>query len=175
MPAARRYKYLLNNNLQDVSQVDWQAWVPDERAVLCFVEDGDRVMLIHKKTGLGAGKINAPGGRIKPGESAEAAAIRETIEETGITPSETKKAGELSFIFTNGYALHGEVFFASSYSGSLITTPEADPFWCDKDKIPYDKMWEDDRYWLPLALEGKYFRGFFIFDDEVMLSHRIEV
>ena len=58
------------------AEVDWSRWEPTERAVLCFVRDGDRVLLIHKKTGLGAGKVNAPGGRIDPGETAEEAAIR---------------------------------------------------------------------------------------------------
>ena len=26
------------------------------------------------------------------------------------------------------------------------------------DAIPYDEMWEDDRLWLPMALEGTPFR-----------------
>src|SRR4051794_35353585 len=45
---------------------DWAAWVPRERAVLCFIVCGGRVLLIHKKRGLGAGKVNAPGGKIEP-------------------------------------------------------------------------------------------------------------
>jgi len=31
-------------------------------------------------------------------------------------------------------------------------------------------MWEDDLHWLPQALEGKKFEGFFIFDDQKMLD-----
>ena len=52
----------------DIRSADWK---PVEEAVLCFVRDREnrRVLLIHKKTGLGAGLINAPGGRIEKGES----------------------------------------------------------------------------------------------------------
>ena len=130
-------------------------------------------MLIHKKTGLGKGKINAPGGRIEPLEIPEQAAIRECQEEIGLTPSGLAKRGELFFIFTDGYSLHGTVFFADSYTGTPVVTIEADPFWCDIDKIPYDKMWADDPHWLPLAIAGRYFMGYFIFDDDIMLSMKV--
>lgn len=158
----------------DVADVNWAVWEPREKAVLCFIFENDKVMLIHKKTGLGKGKVNAPGGRIESGETEEVAAIRETTEEIGLVPGNLRKRGELHFIFTDGYSLHGSVFFADKYSGIPIETREADPFWCDIDKIPYDEMWEDDHYWLPLALSGYSFKGYFIFDDDKMLSHKIE-
>ena len=158
---------------QKVDQINWLSWQPDERAVLSFIRDEDRLMLIRKKKGLGAGKINAPGGRIDPGETAMQAAIRETIEEICMEPKNPKKMGELFFQFTDGYKLHGTVFFSTEYSGEPQETSEADPFWCRIDDLPYHEMWEDDRYWLPLALEGKYFEGYFIFDDDTMLDLKI--
>lgn len=60
-----------------LSDIDWITWVPQERATLLFVIRNGQVLCIRKKRGLGAGKINGPGGRIDPGESAEQAAIRE--------------------------------------------------------------------------------------------------
>ncbi|MBN1603305.1 MAG: 8-oxo-dGTP diphosphatase [Chitinispirillaceae bacterium] len=166
----------MTNNIievRDVAFVDWKSWVPKERAVLCFVRDGNRVMLIHKKTGLGKGKVNAPGGRIEPGETPSEAAVRETFEETGVQTSELHKVGELFFIFTDGYSLHGTVFFADAHSGTPFETPEADPFWCSMGAIPYDQMWQDDIHWLPLILAGKKFKGYFIFDDDKMLSKSV--
>jgi 8-oxo-dGTP diphosphatase len=166
---------LHTTNSPTVAAIDWPAWVPTERAVLCFVQEAGQLLLIHKKTGLGTGKVNAPGGRIEPGETAMEAAVRETMEEVGVTPSDLQKRGELFFEFTNGYKLHGTVFFALSHTGEPHATIEADPFWCAIDQLPYDQMWEDDRYWLPLALAGRYFCGYFIFDDDVMLDRRIDV
>lgn len=159
----------------DVAEIDWQSWVPKERAVLCFIHTTDKLMLIHKKTGLGKGKVNAPGGRIEPMETPEQAAIRETQEEIGLTPQKLKYMGELHFIFLDGYSLHGTVFFSNQYTGTPIETPEATPFWCPINKIPYENMWADDSLWLPVALSGKQFKGYFIFDDDKMLSHKMSL
>lgn len=156
-----------------VDKIDWASWQPTECAVLSFIRDGNRLMLIRKKTGLGAGKINAPGGRIAPGETAMQAAIRETIEEICMEPINPRKMGELFFQFTDGYKLHGEVFFSTEYTGEPRETDEADPFWCTIEDLPYHEMWADDRLWLPLALEGKSFVGYFIFDDDTMLDNNV--
>ncbi len=154
----------------DVTDVDWATWKFTEEAVLCFIEVEDQVLLIHKKRGLGKGKINAPGGRIDPGETPMQAAIRECEEEVGLTPSGLRPATELNFIFKDGYSLKGYVFRANEYTGTMVETDEADPFWCKKSEVPYDNMWEDDRYWIPKMFDDDYVIGRFIFDDDKMLS-----
>ena len=158
-----------------VEEVDWDNWEYTERAVLTFIHKDDEWLLIIKKRGLGAGKVNAPGGRIEPGESPLQAAIRESEEEVGLTPLKMREAGTLNFIFLDGYSLYGTVFIADDYRGKLIETDEADPFWCKESEIPYDKMWEDDQYWLPQMLKGNYTLGQFIFDDDKMLSKKVQL
>jgi 8-oxo-dGTP diphosphatase len=158
-----------------VEDVEWETLSFTEHAVLCFVVDGDQVLLIHKKTGLGQGKINGPGGRIEPGELAPDAAIRETREETGITPGDLSEMARLAFLFTDGYSLACTVFVASTWTGAATDTREADPFWCSRGKIPYAEMWEDDALWLPHALGGTIVDGQFVFEGDHMLSHRIRV
>ena len=143
-------------------------------AVLCFVIQEGRILLIRKKRGLGAGKISAPGGRIESGESALEAALRETKEEIGVTPRGLAQAGELFFRFADGYALHCTVFTAQGAEGDLVKTDEADPFWVDVSAIPYADMWADDERWIPWMLAGKPFRGHFRFDGDRMLSARVE-
>jgi 8-oxo-dGTP diphosphatase len=150
--------------------MDWTNWQPRERANLCFILKEGRVLLIRKKRGLGAGKINGPGGKIEPGETAREAAIRETQEEIGVTPLELEERGVLHFQFTDGYSLNCIVFVARDYEGEVIETAEAVPLWFDVDTIPYDEMWADDRYWLPRALKGDGFAGWFEFDGDRMLS-----
>ena len=59
------------------AHMDWKNWIPRERANLCFIVKGGRVLLIRKKRGLGAGKVNGPGGKIEPGETSMESAIRE--------------------------------------------------------------------------------------------------
>ena len=150
--------------------MDWTNWMPRERANLCFILKDDRVLLIRKKRGLGAGKINGPGGKLEPGESALEAAIRETQEEIGVTPMNVAERGVLHFQFVDGYSLHCVVFVAGDYTGEPIDTPEATPLWFKLDEIPFDEMWEDDRHWLPQALAGQGFDAWFVFDGEKMMS-----
>jgi 8-oxo-dGTP diphosphatase len=154
-------------------EINWEQWTPVDRAVLCFVLHDNQILLIHKKRGLGAGKINGPGGRIEPGETALAAAIRETEEELGVTPIAPELRGELFFQFTDGYSLHCGVFLAHQHHGTAIETEEAIPCWTPLEQIPYDQMWQDDQHWLPGLLAGQTFRARFVFDSETMLSQDI--
>ena len=152
---------------------DWRAWKITDLAVLTFIVKDGRVLLIHKKRGLGAGKINAPGGRVEPGETAPQAAVRETQEEVGMTPTGLEERAVLRFAFTDGYGLECHVFMANDAGGAPVETDEASPFWCALDEIPYHRMWADDRIWLPLALEGKNLEAWFIFDGDVALWHQL--
>ena len=162
--------------MNNYDKIDWASWQPDERAVVVYICDRERqkLLLIMKKKGLGKGKFNAPGGRLEPGETPLQAAIRECREEVSLTPLAPEKRMELHFQFTSGYALYGEAFFTDSWEGEAQPSDEADPFWYDLDSLPWDNMWEDDRHWLPLALEGKKLRGFYVFDDDKMLSEILE-
>jgi len=132
------------------------------------------VLLIRKKRGLGAGKVNAPGGKLEPGETPLAAVIRETEEEICVTPADLHEMGELSFQFADGYSLFCHVFVAHAFEGEPTETEEAAPFWVRIDEIPYAEMWSDDAHWLPMVLEGRRFRGYFEFDGDLMLSRRID-
>lgn len=154
--------------------IDWPAWEPNQRATLCFVVRGEEVLLIKKKRGLGKGKINGPGGRIDPGESPEQCAIREVEEELCVTPTDLELSGRLNFHFVDGLALRCHVFRASGCEGTPAETPEAVPLWTPLDAIPYERMWQDDRLWIPLMLEGTRFEGRFLFNDDTMLGYEID-
>ena len=152
-------------------KIDWSTWDPNMHATLLFLLRGKEVLLIHKKTGLGAGKINAPGGKIEKGETAEQAAIREVREEIRVEINSPKEMGILHFQFVDSecLALRCTVFCASQFQGNPSETDEAEPFWCSFDEIPYEQMWADDALWLPGMLSGKKFDGEFVFDGELML------
>ena len=160
--------------MKRLRDVDWEGWEPEIRATLLFVVREGEILLIRKKRGIGAGKINGPGGKIDPGETPRACAVRETEEELCVTPTGVRKLGELCFQFTDGLSILGHVFVASGCEGQAVETPEAVPLWTPLDAIPYDEMWEDDRYWLPWLLAGRSFSGRMIFDGDVLLDHVFE-
>jgi len=159
---------------QRIDDYRWDPGTFRELAVLCFVVQDGRVLLMRKKRGLGSGKINGPGGRLEPDEDYLGAAVRETEEELGITPIGPVEAAHLSFIFTDGYSLDARAFIATGYRGELTETDEGAPLWFSVTDIPYHEMWADDRLWLPLVLDGAYVRGRFLFEEDTMLDHAVE-
>lgn len=145
-----------------------------KHAVVTYILEEDRILLIEKKRGLGAGKINVPGGHIEDGETPIEAAIRETKEEVNLEVSALEFSGYLYFHFTDGLTMKGYVYRTDRYSGEMKESDEAKPFWCNRDEIPYKKMWEDDEVWIPEMLKGRLFRAFFHFDGDKMIRREVE-
>lgn len=145
-----------------------------EEAVVSYIFNTNNVLLIEKKRGLGAGKINVPGGHIEKGETPIDAAIRETKEEVNLDIENLKLVGFLYFVFSDGLTMKGHVFITNSFYGEPTESDEAKPFWHAINNLPYDKMWKDDEIWIPEMLKGRFFRGYFEFDDDTMLKREIE-
>lgn len=161
--------------MKSLADVDWEKWEPTDRATLLFVIEGDRILLIEKKRGLGAGKVNGPGGRIEPGEAPKDAAMREIEEELRVRAEGVEEHGLLRFQFVDGYKLHCHVFRAERCVGTPTETDEAVPLWTTIDAIPFERMWADDALWLPLLVARKRFSGRFVFDGDRMVDHEIVV
>jgi len=140
---------------------------------LCYVLDGGRVLMIEKRRGLGAGKLNAPGGKVERGETPEEAAIREVREEVGVEVKDLEFMGVLEFVNNGSIHSHCYVFISRSFDGVPKETEEARPVWVSADSLPYSKMWEDDKLWLPLVLKGKKVFARFWFKDWQLVSYRI--
>lgn len=148
------------------SPIDWTQWEGEMLATILFIIKDGRILLMEKKRGLGAGKINGPGGKIDPGETALEAAVRETQEELMVTPHAPRKLGELRFSMSDCPDILCHVYRAEDFSGTPTETDEAVPLWTELDEIPYHRMWEDDRHWLPLLLNEQPFLGRFVFEED---------
>ena len=48
--------------------------------------------------------------------------------------------------------------------------------WFKRNGLPYNKMWDSDRYWLPRILEGKRIKATFIWkeDNETVDKYSID-
>lgn len=149
-----------------------------KQTTLCFVIDQDKqcLLMIYKKRGQGAGKWNVPGGKLQGNETALAACIRETKEETGLTPVTPRQVGELDFYFKagNSWDNHCFVFIAENFSGDLVAeNEECRAEWVPLDKIPFDKMWDSDKRWVPNVFGGKKFHFAYTFGaDEVVVEEK---
>lgn len=145
---------------------------------LVLVVRGKNILLGMKKRGFGAGRWNGFGGKVEPGESIEEAARRETKEECGIGITAMEEVGvhEFEFEKERGTILEVHVFRVVDYKWEPIETEEMRPAWYPIDQIPFDDMWPDDRYWIPIFLEGKKFRTRFLFGEgDAVLEQDIRI
>lgn len=143
-----------------------------QKATLLFLIDGEMILLAMKKRGFGAGHWNGVGGKPDPGETIEQTAIRECEEEIGVTPLSIKRVGNLVFNFEGKTEWDQEVvvFLCDSWQGEPEETEEMRPKWFALPEIPYEQMWEDDKFWLPEVLDGKTVDATFTFDASGKLA-----
>ena len=157
-----------------ISEIDWQQWQPELVTSLMFVKSAGEVLLIKKKTGIGAGKINGPGGKIEALETPLECAVRETSEELGIEVIDPEPMAELFFHAIEMPRIKAFVYVSEHFTGIPRETREARPIWYPLQQLPLDAMWEDDRYWLPQILAGQPLTGWFSFKGEHLIDHTIE-
>ena len=74
------------------SPIDWTCWQGVIHATLMFIVKDGRILLIEKKRGLGAGKINGPGGKIDPGEELEAHYRNRSMLKRDVLPEDIAEA-----------------------------------------------------------------------------------
>jgi mutator protein MutT len=143
--------------------------------VLAIITDGQQVLLAMKKRGFGSGYWNGPGGKVKEGESLQAALKRECFEEVSITLTKCEKVATHDYKFPDGQSdMVVHTYLCTEWDGEAMESEEMAPRWFDIAELPYDQMWQDDRYWLPLVLAGKKLKTDFTFDHEQnMLAYAV--
>jgi 8-oxo-dGTP diphosphatase len=141
-------------------------------ATLCLPIDQARrrVLLGHKQRGFGQGKLVGIGGKVEPGEALPAAAARELREEAGLAvdPAQMEEAAHLTFYFPGypdwDHRMH--VFVAHTWLGEPVSSEEIIPEWQPLDALPYDRMWDDGRLWLPQVLAGQHLIATFVYGED---------
>ncbi|QHC63337.1 NUDIX domain-containing protein [Rathayibacter festucae] len=145
--------------------------------VLREAPGGVEVLLGRKLRGLGEGRVVAPGGKLEPGESPADAAVRELAEEVGLRadPHDLEHRGSLDYLFPHhpAWSQRSHVFVCRRWSGEVVPSGELAAAFVPLDEIPYDRMWDDARFWLPAVLhDGARAAGAFEFGAD--LEHVVD-
>ena len=157
--------------------------MPLTSTCLCLLTrtgDGTReVLLGYKKTGLGTGKVVAPGGHVEPGESPAEAAAREVKEETGmrVAARSLTRAAHVTFLFPAhpSWDMEVEIFTTADWAGEPSESDEIRPHWFPVEALPFGHMWQDAPYWLPRVLAGERLTATFSYadDNEAIAAHSV--
>ena len=150
-----------------------------KQATLLFLIKDKEILLAMKKRGFGVGRLNGVGGKPEGDESIEQTAIRECQEEICVTPKNIKQVAVLDFYFPDSKSDWNQrvfVYFCTKWQGDPKETDEMKPSWFNVKDIPYDEMWQDDKYWLPKVINGNYVKAKFNFNDnDGVLDYEISV
>jgi len=136
------------------------------------------ILLAKKKRGFGLDKWNGPGGKVntESGELPEKCVIREAKEEVNLDIKSVELVGEFLFEFPHNPEsnFHCYLYTTEEFSGEASESEEMAPCWFRVTDIPYEHMWDDDKIWLPLILQGNHISGTFVFNEQgKVVNHRI--
>ena len=123
----------------------------------------DRQIVLGKKLrGFGTGLWNHSfAGKIEKGEDSPNAAARELKEESGldVDPKDLQLIGKFTYEFTDTSVSHIimkiDIYSTSKLLGEASKTSEMIPKRFKIEDVPYEKMWLDNRFWLPSLLQAK--------------------
>lgn len=111
------------------------------KVVAAIIVDGDKIFATQRGYGEFKGGWEFPGGKIEPGEDAEAAVVREIREELE-TEVEVQKLFDTVEYDYPSFHLSMDCFICSVKSGALVLKEHSDAKWLSKENI-------DSVDWLP--------------------------
>ena len=114
--------------------------------------DGCYLMLhrVRKERDENRDKWVGIGGKFEPGESPEDCALREVLEETGLTMHSWRYRGIVTFVSDEWGTEYMHLFWSDDFTGTLRDCDEGELEWVDKQRILRLPIWEGDRIFLRL-------------------------
>ena len=132
------------------------------QTTLCYIENprGEYLMLhrVKKKNDANHDKWIGIGGKFEDGESPEECVLREVWEETGLTLTDYRYRGLVTFVSDAWETEYMHLFTATGFEGTLRDCDEGVLEWIDKDALAALPQWEGDRLFLRLLRDdGPFF------------------
>ena len=124
-----------------------------KQTTLCYIEkDGCRLMLhrIKKEQDENRDKWIGVGGKFLEGESPEDCVCREVLEETGLTLTDARYRGIITFVSDVWPCEYMHLFTAGGFSGEVKECDEGVLEWVPREKLRQLPMWAGDRIFLDL-------------------------
>ena len=128
---------------------------------LCYVTRGNEVLMLHrvkKKNDVNQDKWIGIGGKFEGDETPDECLLREVQEETGLTLTDWRCRGIVTFL-TNG-PWEGEymyLFTADGFEGELKECDEGDLQWISREYLNSLPKWEGDEIFLELLWQERSF------------------
>ena len=130
------------------------------QTTLCYLEQNGCYLMLHrikKKNDVNHDKWIGVGGKLDPGETAEACALREVWEETGLTMQSPAYRGIVDFTCEPWPAERMHLYTCTDFTGTLTDCNEGTLEWVPKPEVENLPIWQGDKIFLRLLAEGAPF------------------
>ena len=127
---------------------------------LCYITRGDDVLMLHrtkKENDINKDKWIGIGGKFEPGESPDQCLLREAYEETGLTLTNWRCRGVVTFLLDGFEGEYMYLFTADGFEGELKTCDEGDLQWVSREFLDQLPKWEGDKIFLDLLWQDAPF------------------
>ncbi len=129
-------------------------------STLCYVTRGDQVLMLHrvkKKADINKDKWIGIGGKFEGEESPDECLLREAREETGLTLTDWRCRGVVTFLSAGSEGEYMYLFTADGFEGTLTDCDEGDLAWISREELNRLPKWEGDQIFLDLLWQDAPF------------------
>ena len=130
-------------------------------STLCYIEKDGCWLMLHrtkKKNDINHDKWLGIGGKFEEGESPEECLLREVREETGLTLTDYRFRGLVTFVSDEAPTEYMHLFTATGFTGTLRECDEGRLEWIPIGEVGRLPLWQGDRLFLSLLRqEGPFF------------------
>ena len=127
-----------------------------KQTTLCYLERGDEYLMLHrtkKENDENHDKWIGVGGKFEAGESPEDCMHREIFEETGLTVTDYRYRGIVTFVSDIYETEYMHLFTVTDWTGEARECDEGELAWIKKQKLFDLTLWQGDRIFLKLLQE----------------------
>ena len=146
-----------------------------QNTTLCYIEKDGAYLMLHRVkrvNDVNKDKWIGVGGHILENESPDECVLRETFEETGLTLTDYRLRGIITFVSDEYEGEYMYLYTASGFTGELKDCDEGTLEWVSKERVPELPIWEGDKLFLKeLTRDRGFFTMKLVYTGETLSAH----
>lgn len=150
-----------------------------KQTTLCYLQRNDSYLMLHrvkKENDASHDKWIGVGGKCEADESPDECMLREVGEETGLTVTQWRYRGIVTFISDVWPCEYMHLFTATQWEGTMISCDEGDLQWVPIAQLEQLNLWEGDKIFLRLLRDPNqpFFSLKLVYQGDDLVSAKLD-